>query len=80
MEALTLIPFSLDTIGEDVKPKSWRERFLETVHRVIEFFQNVADTPIEGILWPIVISIITFAALILVASLAGGWTHAAAGP
>jgi len=79
MEALSLIPFSLDNIGEEVKPKAWRDRLIEVVRRVIEFFQDVADTPIEGTLWPIVISLITLAILMLGASLLG-WRHAAAGP
>jgi hypothetical protein len=80
MEALTLIPFSLDSIGEDAKPKAWRERFLEAVHRIIEFFQNVADMPIEGTLWPIVISLLFLASLMFGSALFGGWMHVAAGP
>jgi hypothetical protein len=80
METLSLIPFSLDNLGDEIKPKAWRERLLEIVRRIIEFFQNVANTPIEGTLWPIVISLITLAAFMFGASLFGGWTHAAAGP
>ncbi len=79
MEALTLIPFSLDNIGEDVKPKPWRERLLEAVRRSVEFFQDVADTPIEGTLWPILLSLLALGTLILGAYLTG-WTHAVAGP
>jgi hypothetical protein len=79
MEALNLIPFSLDNIGEDVKPKPWRERLFEIVRRVIEFFQDVANTPIEGTLWPIVLSLLTLSALLAIAYFTG-WTHAAAGP
>ena len=79
MEALSLTPFSLDNIGEEVKPKGLRERLLEAVHRAIEFFQDVAATPIEGTLWPTVLSLLTLTFLIAVAFLTG-WTHAAAGP
>jgi len=79
MEALTLIPFSLDNLGEETKPKPLRERLLEAGHRVIEFFQDVADTPIEGIVWPIILSLLTLA-LFLVGAYLTGWEHAAAGP
>jgi hypothetical protein len=79
MEALTLIPFSLDNLGEEVKPKPWRERLLDVVRRIIEFFQDVADTPIDGTLWPVVISLLFLAALVFGASILG-WRHAAAGP
>ena len=79
MEALSLVPFSLDNTGEDVKPKARRERLLDAVHRGIEFFQDVADTPIEGTLWPIVLSLLTLATLIAGAYFTG-WTHAVAGP
>jgi hypothetical protein len=79
MEALSLTPFSLDNLGEDVKLKTWRKRQLEVVRRTVEFFQDVAVTPIVGTLWPVVLSLLALAALILGASLFG-WEHAAAGP
>ena len=59
MEALSFIQFSLDNIEEEVKPKPLRERLLEVVRRVIEFFQDVANTPIEGTWRLVVISLIT---------------------
>jgi hypothetical protein len=79
MEALSLIPFSLDNLGEEVKPKAWRERLLEVVRRVIEFFQDVADTPILGISWPIILSLVTFG-LIVACIYLTGWEHSTAGP
>ncbi len=79
METLSLIPFSLDNLGDEIKPMAWRERLLEIVRRIIEFFQNVANTPIEGTLRPIAISILTLAVLILGLILFGK-THAACGP
>jgi hypothetical protein len=79
MEALSLIPFSLDSIEEAAEPKPWRDRLLEAVRRTVEFCQNIADTPIEGTLWPIVISLISLALLIAGAYLTG-WEHAVAGP
>ncbi len=79
MEALSLTPFSLDYLEEQVKPKPWRERLLNVVRRTIEFFQDIAATPIEETLWPIVLSLLTLTFLIAFAFLTG-WTHAAAGP
>ena len=79
MEALSLIPFSLDSIEEVTKPKPWRERLLEAVRRVVEFFQDIADTPIEGIALPIILTLVTLALFIAGISLTG-WEHVATGP
>ncbi len=79
MEALSLIPSSLDNIGEEEKPRAWRERLFEVIRRVNEFFQDVVNTPIDGTLRPIVISLLTLAAFML-GALLFGWTHASCGP
>jgi hypothetical protein len=72
LEALSITPFALDKIVEEVNPKAWCHGLLDAVHRVIKFFQDIAATSIEGTLCPIVLSLLTLADLSLGASLMGG--------
>jgi multidrug efflux pump subunit AcrB len=80
MEALTFIPaFSLTTLNEEAKPKGLRERLLEFFQRTLALFQHIAETPVEGPFWPLVLSLAAFAILIAVLYLTG-LTHVGAGP
>jgi hypothetical protein len=79
MEALSLIPFHLEDIEDDVVSKSWRERLLLAIRYVAEFFQRVGETSIEGTVLPIVLTLLTFLLLITSVYLTR-WEHAAAGP